>query len=46
MNSCALFSILKSLLVLIPVVLNLAAQKNHLENFFKNADSRTPPQTN
>lgn len=35
MNSCALFSILKSLLFLIPVVLNLAAQKNHLESFLK-----------
>lgn len=35
MNSCALFSILKSLLFLIPVVLNLAAQKNRLESFLK-----------
>ena len=33
MNFCALFSILKSLLFLIPVVLNLAAQKNRLESF-------------
>lgn len=35
MNSCALFSILKSLLFLIPVALNLAAQKNRLESFLK-----------
>lgn len=35
MNSCAFLSILKYLLFFIPIVLSLAALKNHLESFFK-----------